>query len=84
MPLIKPDAAQLKYLKTRIVGLAALHREIAALSEAADLAALQRMGELVDNRLRELHPSVITEYEMGAFRGQVREMTEICRRVLAH
>lgn len=50
MPLIKPDAAQLEYLKARIVGLAALHRE----------------------------------YEMVAFRGQVREMTDNCRRVLAH
>lgn len=84
MPLIKPDAAQLEYLKSRIVGLAALHREIAALSEAADLAALLRMGELVDSRLRELHPTVITEYEMVAFRGQVRQMTDSCRRVLAH
>lgn len=84
MPLNKPDATQLEYLKARIVGLAALHREIAALSQAADLPALLRMGELVDSHLRELHPAVINEYEMVAFRGQVREMTHNCRRVLAH
>lgn len=84
MPLIKPDAAQLDYLKARIACLAALHREIAALSEAADLPTLLRMGELVDSRLRELHPTVISEYEMVAFRGQVRGMTDDCRRMLAH
>jgi hypothetical protein len=59
MPLIKPEAAMLEHLKYRIVGLAAVHRGIAALSEAADLAALLRMGEIVDSYLRELHPTVI-------------------------
>jgi hypothetical protein len=84
MPRNKPGAAQLEYLKSRIAGLAALHREIAALSEAADLAALLRMVEIVDSRLCELHPTVITEYEMVAFRGQVRQMTDNCRRVMVH
>jgi len=64
MPLNKPDATQLEYLKARIVGLAALHREIAALSQAADLQALLRMGELVDSHLRELHPAVINECQL--------------------
>lgn len=83
MPLINPGAAQLEHLRARVAGLAALHREIAALSEATDLPALLRLGKLVDSRLCELHPTLITEYEMVAFRGQVREMTDNCRRVLA-
>jgi len=84
MSLIKPDAAKLAYLQARVADLAALHRDIAALSEATDLAALLRMGELVNSRLSELHPTVIREYEMLAFRAQVREMTDDFRRVLDH
>ncbi|TCV51381.1 hypothetical protein EDB99_10747 [Pseudomonas sp. 460] len=41
MPLIKPDAAMMAFLKTRV---AALHRDIAALSESTDLVALLGMG----------------------------------------
>lgn len=84
MPLIKPDAAMVAFLRTRLAALTAVHRDIAALSEASDLVALLQMGERVDERLCELHPRVINEHEMMSLRAQVREITGIGRQVLDH
>ena len=83
MPLIKPDATRLAHLQARAAGVATLHRDIASLVDATDLATLQRMADLVTLRLREMHPTLISEYEMLAFIAQVRGLTDVCRRVLA-
>ena len=82
MPLIKPDAAMVGHLQVRIAALTGLHRDIATLADAADLAALVRTGDMINDRLRELHPGVIREHEMMDLREQVRVITEDCRRLL--
>lgn len=82
MPLIKPSHAMASHLRARIAALAGVHRDIATLGEAADLATLVRTGDSINDRLRELHPGVILEHEMMGIREQVRVITEDCRRLL--
>lgn len=71
------------HLQARVAAIAGLHRDIAALGEAADLAALERARDSIIDRLRELHPVVIREHEMMCLRDQVRGITDDCRRLLA-
>ncbi|HBN8047005.1 TPA: hypothetical protein ACG5BG_004744 [Pseudomonas aeruginosa] len=84
MPLIKPNAAMVAHLQARIAALTGLHRDIATLGEAADLVSLERTGDRINDRLRELHPGVIREHEMIDLREQVRVITEDCRRLLGN
>ena len=60
MPLIKPDATTMAFLQSRLAALGSLHRDIAALTETTNLADLLSMSECVNERLRELHPIVVT------------------------
>jgi len=82
MPRIKPSQAMVAHLQARIAALTGLHRDIATLGEAADLATLVRTGDSINDRLRELHPRMIREHEMMDLREQVRVITEDCRRLL--
>jgi len=82
MPMTKPDAAMAAHLQARIEAISSLHRDIAMLGEATDLSALARLGDGINDRLRELHPKVLREHEMMALREQLRVISEDCRRLL--
>lgn len=82
MPLIKLNPAMRAHLQARIEALSSLHRDIAMLGEATDLSALARLGDGINDRLRELHPKVLCEHEMMALREQLRVISEDCRRLL--
>lgn len=82
MPLIKPSPAMVAHLQARIAAFTGLHRDIANLGEIADLSALQRAGDSINDRLHELHPGVIREQEFMALREQVRVIIEDLRRLL--
>lgn len=82
MPLTKLSPAMVDHLKARLEALAGLHRDIATLGAATDLAALVRAGDSINDRLRELHPGVIREHEVMSLREQARTITEDCRRLL--
>lgn len=84
MPLIKPNPDMKAHLQARIETLSSLHRDIATLGEATDLSALVRLGDGINDRLRELHPKVLREHEMMALREQVRCLSEDCRRLLGN
>ncbi|HBP6526448.1 TPA: hypothetical protein L6A81_12480 [Pseudomonas aeruginosa] len=82
MPLSKPNPAMVDHLQVRIAALSGLHREIATLGEATDLAALECIGERINDLLRELSPRVLREHEMIDLREQMRVISEDCRRLL--
>lgn len=82
MPLIKVNPAMRAHLQARIEALSSLHRDISMLGEATDMSALARLGDGINDRLRELHPKVLREHETMALREQLRVISEDCRRLL--
>lgn len=64
--------------QSRAADLATVHRAIAALAEAPDASAVHDQDYALNDLLRTLHPTMISEAEYEAFRVQVAA-TAACR-----
>ncbi len=62
---------------SRLGDLIALHQAIAALGQAPDPAAVIEQRSALYERLRVLHPTMISEQECFMYREQVRAMAEV-------
>ncbi|MFL1449422.1 hypothetical protein ACI77O_13575 [Pseudomonas tritici] len=62
---------------SRLGDLITLHQAIAALGHAPDHAAVIEQSSALYDRLRTLHPTMISEQECFMFREQVRAMAEV-------
>ena len=70
---ILPDSFE----HSRLADLIALHLAIAALGQAPDHAAVVEQRSALYDRLRALHPTMLSEQECFMYREQVRAMAEV-------
>jgi hypothetical protein len=70
-------AAPDSFEHSRLGDLIALHQAIAALGQVADHAAVIQQRSALYDRLRTLHPTMISEQECFMYREQVRAMAEV-------
>ncbi len=68
---------------SRLGDLISLHQAIAVLGQAPDHAAVIEQSDALYDRLRELHPTMISEQEYFMYREQVRAMAEVRNETLA-
>lgn len=83
MTEITPDSMQ-AFEQTRVADLAAFYRGLAALSEATALDDVLAQEQLLQVRLRELTPTLISMKEALALRDLLQGMTDSCVRALGH